>query len=252
LLTKQRRTEVSLDERDYMRERNRRSFDRERPFAPPKPQNSTLMMISWWLLIAFSLYKGYGWWHEKQQRERSLRQSAAAQARISETREHETKHRSTTSPPQVATATPPRAGPTPYRPPSQAAEEPAPAPAATTGGTIYLCKAYNGGTFWAQAHCNQHKALIDSIVSVPVGLPFQQQVAIAEQKRQAVQQNLHVAPPQLAGPDPALVKKGECQLLDKRIEELDAMARQPQSGSTQDWIRSDRQKARDRQFALRC
>lgn len=28
-------------------------------------------------------------------------------------------------------------------------------------GTIYLCKAYSGGTFWAKAHCNQHSALIE-------------------------------------------------------------------------------------------
>lgn len=42
--------------------------------------------------------------------------------------------------------------------------------------TIYLCKAYNGSTFWAKAHCNQHNALIERIVSVPDGMPFEQQV----------------------------------------------------------------------------
>ena len=46
-------------------------------------------------------------------------------------------------------------------------------------GTIYLCKAYSGGTFWAQAHCGKHSALIESIVSVPDNTPFKQQVALA-------------------------------------------------------------------------
>jgi hypothetical protein len=46
--------------------------------------------------------------------------------------------------------------------------------------------------------------------------------------------------------------KFECDALGKRIEWLDAMARQPQSGQTQDWIRQERVKTRDRQSALRC
>ena len=44
----------------------------------------------------------------------------------------------------------------------------------------------------------------------------------------------------------------ECKALDEHIKYLDAMARQPQSGQTQDWIRDQRKKARDRQFAIRC
>ncbi|MBK5207169.1 MAG: hypothetical protein JJD98_17760 [Polaromonas sp.] len=52
-------------------------------------------------------------------------------------------------------------------------------------GSIYLCQAYSGGTFWAKPHCNQHSALIESIVSVPDNLPFDQQVALAEQQRNA-------------------------------------------------------------------
>ncbi len=49
-------------------------------------------------------------------------------------------------------------------------------PVAAQAGTIYFCKAYNGSTFWAQSHCHEHKALIERIVSVPDGMPFQQQV----------------------------------------------------------------------------
>ena len=53
------------------------------------------------------------------------------------------------------------------------------------------------------------------------------------------------------GPDYAATK-AECTALDLQIKSLDSMARQPQSGQTQDWIRGERAKARDRQFRLRC
>lgn len=47
--------------------------------------------------------------------------------------------------------------------------------------TIYLCRAYNGSTFWAQAHCNQHNALIERIENVADGIPWDQQVQQAQQ-----------------------------------------------------------------------
>jgi len=47
-------------------------------------------------------------------------------------------------------------------------------------GTIYLCKAYNGSTFWAQAHCSQHNAFIERIETVADGVPWDQQVQQAE------------------------------------------------------------------------
>ena len=49
-----------------------------------------------------------------------------------------------------------------------------------SSATIYLCKAYNGSTFWAQAHCSQHNALIDRIENV-ADVPWDQQVQQAEQ-----------------------------------------------------------------------
>lgn len=53
------------------------------------------------------------------------------------------------------------------------------------------------------------------------------------------------------GPDYAALK-AECIWLDARIKYLDDLARQPQSGKMQDWIRDERKKARDRQFRIRC
>jgi hypothetical protein len=132
------------------------------------------------------------------------------------------------------------------------------APIGAHAATIYLCKAYSGGTFWASAPCAQFKALIERIESVPDGLPFDQQVNLAEQSRSAAARL--AAPPaqnttttttvinNYAEPDHA----SECKALNARIAQLDAMARQPQSGPTQDWIAAEKKKARDRQFRVRC
>jgi hypothetical protein len=48
--------------------------------------------------------------------------------------------------------------------------------------TLYLCKAYNGSTFWAQAHCGQHNALVERMESV-ADVPFAQQVEQAQGAR---------------------------------------------------------------------
>ena len=51
--------------------------------------------------------------------------------------------------------------------------------------TIYYCKGYSGGTFWASTACSNHKALIDRIATVPSGIGWDEQVKIAEGKRRA-------------------------------------------------------------------
>jgi hypothetical protein len=48
--------------------------------------------------------------------------------------------------------------------------------------TLYLCKAYNGSTFWASAHCGQYNALIERMESV-ADVPFEQQVQQAQGAR---------------------------------------------------------------------
>lgn len=46
---------------------------------------------------------------------------------------------------------------------------------------LYRCRAYGGGLFWSQTHCQQHGALIDRIESVPSGLSADRQIRVAEQ-----------------------------------------------------------------------
>lgn len=121
-------------------------------------------------------------------------------------------------------------------------------------GSIYLCKAYSGGTFWASNHCNQHNALVERIVSVPDGMPFNQQVDIGNQQVRPSSRSSSTTTTTIINNGAAAVqdKQTECRALDARIKALDAQARQPQTGQSQDRISTDRRKARDRQFWLRC
>ena len=118
-------------------------------------------------------------------------------------------------------------------------------------GSIYLCKAYSGGTFWAKTNCSQHSALVDSIVSVPDSLPFDQQVNLAEQQRHPTTLTNTVSNTVTTN-SPAPSRGVECKTLDAQITQFDSMARQPQSGQMQDWITGEKRKARDRQFQIRC
>lgn len=124
-------------------------------------------------------------------------------------------------------------------------------------GTIYLCRAYGGGTFWSQATCSQHSALIERTASVPGDIPFDQQVNIAEQQRSAA---AALYPQAQTGTTTITTttnttgssSAAECKSLDEQIKNYDSMARQPQSGQVQDWITAQRKKVRDRQFAIHC
>lgn len=63
--------------------------------------------------------------------------------------------------------------------------------------TIYLCKGYSGGTFWSNALCSTQKAVIDRTATVPDGMPFDQQVNMAQQQLEASKQ-LYAPPTQNA------------------------------------------------------
>jgi hypothetical protein len=131
--------------------------------------------------------------------------------------------------------------------------------------TIYFCKGYTGGTFWSDTTCSKQQATIDRMMTVPDNMPFDQQVRLGEEAREAVRR---LVEPQsgaqgvttttrtvirngttVAG---GMDKTTECQALSAHITSLEAMSRQPQSGQRQDWITSEKRKARDRQFQLRC
>lgn len=247
---------MGLQDRDYMHERERT----DSPFSPPpstaRSSWSVILIIA---VCAFVLFKGYEWLLERREKPPAKQQLRPGPVVV--------------VPPVVSNPS------TPARPARQwvrceingqtlysdsdcpdntltgrsaASKEPQSmvnAPAQMT--TLYHCKAYNGGTFWASSHCNQHKALVDRMVNVPSSLPFARQVQMAEANQHAA---ASLARSQLTVSHGAVAtsNKAQCKELNAQIAHWDSMARQPQSGATQDWIRDQRKQVRDQQFALRC
>lgn len=126
-------------------------------------------------------------------------------------------------------------------------------PLGASAATLYLCKGYSGGMFWSSVTCSQKSATIDRMVTVPDDMPWDQQVQYGEQVK--ANAAAIAAPP----PRPVVIQqqtqqdpKAECKALDTRVTWLDSMARQPQSGYTQDWITAEKKAARDRQFRMKC
>lgn len=119
-------------------------------------------------------------------------------------------------------------------------------------GSINKC-VVNGKTIYSDQKCSQGTetramALYDSsgIVSPPREnlreLTARRKAAEAAEDRNATLHAVAMAPRRSA----------ECMELEKYIDQLDVRARQPQTAPTQDWIRQERMKARDRQAAISC
>lgn len=120
------------------------------------------------------------------------------------------------------------------------------------GATIYLCRAYSGGSFWSSSHCSQQKALIERIVSVPDGMPFDQQVQLGEQDR-ANAARLRTPPPPVQSAGQTIGSNGiRCKALKAHIASIDARARMPQSAQTQDLLRMEKRKAQVQSARLGC
>jgi len=87
--------------------------------------------------------------------------------------------------------------------------------------TIYRCRSYGGGHFWSASHCQQHKALIDRIASVPDGMPFDQQVAVAQGQLDALEGSMQAQRAEAA-------RQERCAAL---LHERDAIWRRSGSGT---------------------
>ncbi|MGA0569829.1 hypothetical protein ACO2Q9_03815 [Variovorax sp. VNK109] len=71
-------------------------------------------------------------------------------------------------------------------------------PFGASGATVYLCKAYSGGTFWTNTHCSQRNATVERIVTVPDDMTWEQQVDIARAQHQQGQALQSQAVPQVS------------------------------------------------------
>lgn len=124
-----------------------------------------------------------------------------------------------------------------------------------TKRTITRCEV-NGSITFTDKEC--HSAAKQSAVTVDVAAIG----TVAPNPRplpNGVSQNLQrpsipVAQTPSTAPTPSQtqITAAECSYIKQRIEQIDALARQPLSGVTQDQLTTERRKLRDRQFALSC
>lgn len=242
--------------------------DRRRsPFTPPRQRETPVWAIVLVFAVAgYAFFKGYEGWLAQQETKRpgqatqqqerlDVRPPVAAGSGPASAPSQRPLVRCNVDGRTLYTEAPCPAGTEATRT-LEDAVRPIPAPHASNGNTtLYHCKAYDGGTFWASSHCNQHRALVDRLVEVPAGLPFDQQVQMAERRRLDAASVAPGAPSitlsASAGGDRAS-QAWECQQLNQQVAHIDSMARQPLPAWRQDQLRAERQAARDRQFALRC
>lgn len=216
---------MGLMDRDYTR-----PDDRQQLFSPPPGRSgaSTLGMVLIFIAILLALYKIADW---------KLQQRAALPAGQPTAAKADRADRAAIKP----------AEPAPRPQPPQNTDD---AGAATQRVTKCVTK---GKTSYGDGPC-AHGATASQIVThndhnlMAAVRPESLRAAPAEERpdpRSTVAQNSPAA-------DTAAFKKAECKSLDMWIEQLDSMSRQPQGAQTQDWIRDERKKARDRQFRLSC
>ena len=127
---------------------------------------------------------------------------------------------------------------------------------APTRTTIYLCKAYAGGSFWSDTVCSSQRATIDRMTTVPASLAFQQQVAIARGEAQEAAMLYEAPQPVRAtaiqSEAPVRNRASICDIYDQQVRDFDAEARRPLPAFRQDQIRADRMNVMSARARDRC
>jgi len=217
---------MGLIDRDYMHEKRR-----QRPFSPPPERFNvgTLGMALVFCAALFFLYKVADW---------KLNHRAAQPAE---------QPRST--PPTQSAA---RAAPAPRQPLLPTPPAPQALPDTTAGiAKVIKCVAKGGGTTYGDAACPLGSASSQITVRAEHNLMAAVRPQEAPRPGEASAEQAIVVV-QTHSADDAAIKNAECRSLDTQIVHWDAMARQPQSAQSQDWITGERKKAWDRQFRLSC
>lgn len=212
---------MGLIDRDYMQERNR-----QRPFSPPPERFGALGKILIFVAVLFLLYLAADW---------KLNQRAPRKLNTPLPAEIETLTRpATTSTPSLQ---PPRPETSHSNPPQ------------ATGSTRTVTKCVvNGKTSYGDAEC-AHGSVV-SQVTTRTDHNLMEPVRPQTPTRQETTTVYETVVTQST--TSAHNSKSECGSLDQQIRHLDSMARQPQSGQTQDWITAERKRLRDRQFRIPC
>lgn len=211
---------MSLTDRDYMNER-----DRESPFSPPPERFGAMSKVLVFVVALFLLYKVADWKLSQRAAEQVRKPSSVTTAPISQSAESATQ-----SLPQTSSY-------------SNTPE--------VTGNTRTVTKCIvNGKTSYGDGGCAAGAKATQIATKENHNLMAAVRVPVPT-KEDMPTQSLSVVTQSDPGVDHA-VMKAECNALEERVKHLDSMARQPQNGQTQDWIRDERKKARDRQARIPC
>ncbi len=120
---------------------------------------------------------------------------------------------------------------------------------------IYLCQHPADRLAWHASPCSHAGLALERTERVPSDLDWPQQVAFANRLRaqaQAQAQATANAAPTHSGSSEAPSRQRQCQALEERVRELDRMGRAGSQHYDLDRVRSERKKARDAQFRLKC
>ena len=212
---------MGLMDRDYMHERNR-----QRPFSPPPERFGTLSKILVFVAVLFLLYLAADW----KLNQRAPRKADNLFPAKSETLEPP----STTSTPSLQSSK----RDTGRYDPAQDKE---------STRTVSKC-VVNGKTSYSDTGC-AHGSVASQVTTRADHNLMEPVRPQASTGQEATTVHETVVTQSTASADG---NKSECGFIDQQIKNLDAMARQPQSGQMQDWITTERKKLRDRQFRIPC
>lgn len=234
---------MGLQDRDYMhRDRDRRPRSNRRHAF-----RSLLWALCGGMFVAVALMRTNDWWIARQQAQGTWPAAPPVHAPVAASRD------------AIKDGTAWQALP---RPAVEA--EPRRAHPQRQTQVVYKCVVNGRVTYSGPDECNGGSASTLDIVPAPD--PVARQFRPGAAQPNAGQFSDHHVAKQLQAPadDAAQAtatarvqqveasRRAECLHLDDIIRNLDSQARQPSSGQTQDWIRSQRTDARSRQFALHC
>jgi hypothetical protein len=123
---------------------------------------------------------------------------------------------------------------------------------------IYLCRAPGGSLYWIPEKCATRGWTLERSATVSSGVGWDNQVAEARRQRnEAEELTRRPAPvyngaPQASQSPSSADARAQCSALNERVAMLDSMGRAGSRYYDLDWVRSERKKARDEQYRLRC
>ena len=121
---------------------------------------------------------------------------------------------------------------------------------------IYLCnRPDKSELWWIHEECSRRSWTVVDSVRVPAEISWDEQVEVAKQKRAGKMTRPVIAPNfsnSNSNSNSNNDNSARCQWLDRRVKELDNMGRAGSRYYNLEYVRSERQSARDEQFSLRC